>query len=177
MAQINVGEHVSGSVNVVTSNLVPSIVALIGACIPILNFFVMLNYMRGVKKFKDSGTPIEIGDLFNFDHAVNWLIGGIVYGIVVFIGMVLCVLPGMILMVLTFFFGPIMAAKPEMPWADALKTSLAFGKANIVPSLILMVVGGLIGMLGVTLPLVLAINMSAYCAHEDEILNAGKAAA
>ena len=49
MAQINVGEHVSGSVSVVTGNLVPSIVALIGACIPILGIVVILNYMGGGK--------------------------------------------------------------------------------------------------------------------------------
>ena len=133
--------------------------------------------MGGVKKFKESGTAIEIGDLFKFDHLVNWLVGLIVWGIAVSIGSMLCVIPGLVLAILTYFFMPILAAKPEMPWMDALKTAFAFGKANVVPSLIIMIVCGLLGMFFITLPMALAAQMLAYTAHEDEILNAGKAAA
>lgn len=170
MADIKAVDHVKDGLNVFTSNLVPSLVMIVGLCIPILGIFVLLNYMAGVKNFKESGTAIEIGSLFAFEHVGNRLIGLIVWGVLLSIGFTLCVIPGMILMVLTYFFPCILADKGDMPWADALKASLAFGKANLVPSLVLMIVAGIAGMFWITLPIGIAGQMLAYIAHRDEIL-------
>lgn len=170
MAEIKAVDHIKEGLNVFTSNLVPSIVAVLGLCIPIVGIFVLINYLVGVKNFKESGTPIDIGGLFSFEHAGNRLIGVIVWAVLISIGSMFCVIPGLILAVLTYFFPCILADKPEMPWMDALKASLAFGKANFVSSLILMILGGLTGFLWITMPIGFAGQMLAYMAHKDEIL-------
>lgn len=167
--EIKFVDHVKEGLGVFTSNLVPSLVMLVMMCVPILNIFAMINYMSAVKAFKESGKAIEIGDMLKFDHAVNHLIGAIVWGVVLSIGFTLCVLPGMAFAAVTYFFLPILADKPETPWADALKASLAFGKKNAVPSIILMIVCGLTGMFFITMPIGLAAHMLAYLAHKSEI--------
>lgn len=171
--KIDFGAHVKEGLNVFTSNLVPSLIALLLMCVPILGIFVAINYLGAVKAFKENGTAIEFGALLNFDHAVNHLIGVVVWGVVLCIGMALCMLPGMIFAALTYMFIPILADKPDTPWGDALKTSLAFGKQNFVASFILMIVCGVCGMFLVTMPIGLAAQMLAFMAHKDAILGAG----
>lgn len=167
--EIKFVDHIKEGLNVFTSNLVPSLVALLLMCVPILQIFVIINYMGAVKAFKEGGKAIEIGDLLKFDNAVNHLIGAIVLGVVLSIGFTLCVIPGLVIAILTYFFLPILADKPETPWADALKASLAFGKQNAVPSFILMILCGLTGMFFVTMPIGLAAHMLAYLAHKSDI--------
>lgn len=171
--EIKVGDHIKAGLEVFTANLVPSLVAVVVMCVPILNIFAIINYMSAVKAFKENGTAIEVGALFKFDNAVNHLIGVIVFAVIVSIGMALCVLPGLVIVIVTYFFIPILADKPNMPWADALKMSIAFGKNNAVQSLILMIVCGIVGMFTITIPIALAAQMLAFMAHKDEIYAAG----
>lgn len=168
-SEIKYGDHVSGGVSAVMANLVPSIVALVGLMIPILGIFTTLNYMAGIMAFKESGKAMEIGDLFNFDHLPNRLIGMIVYGVIAMIGMMLFFIPGLIFVSVTYFFPTMLAEKPDMPWADALKQSLAYGKQNLVPCLILAIVCGVCGMFFVTIPIAFAAQSLAYVAHKGEV--------
>ena len=128
--KIDFAAHVKDGLNVFTSNLVPSLIALVLLCVPILGIFVVINYMGAIKAFKENGTAIDVGALLKFDNAVNHLIGVIVWGVVLSIGMALCMLPGLVFACLTYMFIPILADKPDTPWADALKTARARGRGT-----------------------------------------------
>jgi hypothetical protein len=164
-------DYVKEGINVVKANLGPSVVAMLGMCIPVANACVMVNYMKAVGDAKKSGRPIEIGPLFKFDNLVQNFIALLVRAI---LGCCCFVLGALLL-----FAMPIMADKPGTDAVNALKGAFAFGKQNlagaivlwlalalvpivvIVPIVILMIVAGFIPMVGWILSLVLALLMFA----------------
>lgn len=59
---------------------------------------MIVGYMRLIKIQEDGGTP-QIGDVFKgFDDFVPALLAGLVSGILVAIGFMLCILPGLLIM-------------------------------------------------------------------------------
>lgn len=122
-------DYIKGGVNLVKANLVPSIVAVLGAMIPIAGVCVIVNYMKGLKEAKQ-GKPIEIGNLFKFDNLVPNFIVALIQGIT---SGPCCCFVGWLLQ-----FGlPIMADKPGTDPMNAIKASFAFGKQNIAGVVIL----------------------------------------
>jgi uncharacterized membrane protein len=177
-AEMKYGDYIGGGWNIVKANLVPSIVAALAMIIPFVGLIVMVNYMAAVKAAKHEGKPIEIGALFNFENAVDKILGPLVFGIIVMIASMCFVLPGIAAAGVFYFSIPILADKPGTPWMNAIKAGMAFGKANLVPcilvSLVLGIVAGLgqiacgVGML-ITLPIGLAAHFLAYEDHKAAI--------
>jgi hypothetical protein len=139
-------DYIKGGVNTVKGNLVPSVVAMLGAMIPIAGVCVIVNYMKGLKEAK-TGKPIEIGNLFKFDNLVPNFIVALIQGIT---SSPCCCFVGWLLQ-----FGlPIMADKPGTEPLNAVKASFNFGKQNLVGVIILMIAIGLVPMV-VILPCVI----------------------
>jgi hypothetical protein len=174
--QMRYGDYIKGGLDIVKANIVPSIVLVLLMGLPIISLggpIWIVNYLAAVKRAKHEGKPIEIGDLFNFENAVDKWVGLFIVGVCVGIGNMLFVIPGIIAMGLFYFTAPILADKPGTPFMSAIKGALAFGKGNLVPSIILAFVMGLVSFLGViacflgvfiTLPMSLA---GGYLAYED----------
>ncbi|HZU96674.1 MAG TPA: hypothetical protein VFF73_08290 [Planctomycetota bacterium] len=123
-------DNIKESVGFVKSNLVPCAVAGICMGIPIVGASVMVNYLR--KKKEGS---LQIGDLFNFENLVGNFLASLS-----FLGFMCCFVPGALLS----FTMPIMADKPGTEWLNAIKASLAFGKKNLVPMCIMILICGLV---------------------------------
>lgn len=168
--ELRYGDYIKGGWEIVKPNLVPSIVATLCMCIPILNIQIIINYMRMVKDAKNGGKPIDIGGLFNFDNIVNNIIAMLIIGV----ANGFCFLIGPL-----FLFAPcILADKPGIGFMDAVKGSLGFGKGNYVPSLIFMIVCGILLVICeilcflpilVGLPIVLAAHVLAYEEHKAAV--------
>ncbi len=163
--EMKYGDYIKGGWDLVKPNLVTAIVAMICMCIPIFGIQVSVNFLRGLKEAKASGKAIEIGSLFAMDNIVNNIIAMILCGLFA----MCCGLPFCLV-----YFGPALVADhPGVGFMDIVKGALAFGKQNIVPSLILMIVLGIVGgigqiALGVGILITYPIAMGAmWCAYED----------
>lgn len=179
--QMRYGDYIKGGLEIVKANLVPSVVFALCMFIPIVSLaspIFMVNYMAMVKAAKHEGKPMEIGGLFNFENAVDKWVGVFLAGLCIGIGNACFVIPGIIAAGIFYFVGPILADKPGTPFVNALKGSLQFGKANLVPMIILAFVMGLVAFVGaiacgvgllVTLPISMAGGFLAYEDHRSAV--------
>jgi len=134
------GDYIKDSFDVFKANPAAGIVSCLAMIIPIVNLVVIINYMGMVKAAKAEGKPMEIGQLFDFEHAVDKIVGPLLVGIV-----------GSCCFLLAFvlaFTMPILADKPGTPFMSAIKAAFAFGKGNFVPLTILSIILGVVNMLG-----------------------------
>lgn len=166
--QMRYGDYVKGGFEIVKANLVPSVVYALLLFIPIVSLggpIWTVNFMACVKAAKHEGKPIQIGDLFNFENAVDKWVGGFIMGL----GFMCCIVPGMLLA----FIPAIIADKPGTPFMNAVKGALAFGKANIVPMIMLMLVAMVVIVIGEILcvvPVLVALptaQAAIFLAYED----------
>jgi hypothetical protein len=100
------------------------------------------NYFRGYRKALAGNTGPDIADLFNFDHIADDVVTMLLAGIAVFVGLMLCVIPGLILAIL-FFWVPLLAASRSYEPVDALKASLYAVKSDPIPPVIFGLVMGI----------------------------------
>ncbi|MCW8138883.1 MAG: hypothetical protein KIT58_08260 [Planctomycetota bacterium] len=176
-AQMKYGDYIKGGLEIFKANLVPSVVAVLCMMIPFVGLLVMINYMAGVKAAKHEGKPIAIGDLFNFENAVDKIVGPFLVMVLVQIGASIFFIPGLIVGGLFVFVSPIIADRPGTNFLDAMKGSLHFAKANLVPCILLQLVIGLVMFAGfmccvggfVTMPIALAASFLAYEDHKSAV--------
>jgi hypothetical protein len=171
------GDYIKAGWGIVKANLVTSIVMIlviaVGSFLAVGALIapqMIINYMKGVKEAKASGKPIEIGALFAFDNFVNNLIAMFIAGLFAMcFGLPFC---------LVYFTAPILADHPGIGFMDAVKGALAFGKSNLVPRLILMIILGVVGGIGgvacglgvfITYPIMFAAQWLAYEEHKAAI--------
>ena len=111
---------------------------------------MMVGYMRMLKVEEEGGTP-QIGDIFKgFDDFVPALLAVLLSSIAVSIGIILCIIPGLLIMALI----PVAAylvATGEKDGINALKRAWVLVKENLVPSALCALVLGIIGSLGTIL--------------------------
>lgn len=173
MAVLGIGLNVGGQLG-----LIPGTIAMIaGLAMSVLSLLMLLampllvtNYMAGVKEFQASGKPISIGDLLKFNDIVNRYITIFL----VSVSVMCCFVP----VLLTCWAVPIIVDKPGIGFMNAIKAAIAFGKKNIVQTLILMIVLGVVNFIGqlacgigvfITLPAVQAAFFIAYELKRDEV--------
>jgi uncharacterized membrane protein len=179
--QMRYGDYIKGGFEIVKANLVPSIVFALLLGLPIVSLagpIFMVNFLAAVKAAKHEGKPIQIGDLFNFENAVDKWVGPFIVAICIGIGNMCFVIPGILLAGILYFTAPILADKPGTPFLNAIKGAASFGKANMVPCVLLAFVLGLVAFLGVigcgvgiliTLPTSMAAGFLAYEDHRSAI--------
>ncbi|MEA1985551.1 MAG: glycerophosphodiester phosphodiesterase [Euryarchaeota archaeon] len=104
-----------------------------------------LTYMavKGVR-----GEKVEINDVFEgFNHFINSWVFVLVAGILLFIGYLLLVIPGIILSILLLYAFPLMVLK-GYGGIDAIQGSIGLSKENFVDTLILSVILWVINAIG-----------------------------
>jgi uncharacterized membrane protein len=117
------------------------------ALIQILSFVVSTVALLGITRaalMLTAGEPIDFGKAFQYDRWGEWFVFAIVYGLMVGIGLALCLIPG--LFVLAFFgMAPFFVVDGRMSLGDALSASrqAAGSKGLALPVLLSIVVGAL----------------------------------
>jgi uncharacterized membrane protein len=175
-AEMRYGDYIKGGLDIVKANIVPSVVLMLLPIIPFVGLVMpifVVNYLAGVKAAKHQGKPIALGDLFNFENAVDKWVGLFIAGLCIGIGNMLFVIPGIIAAGFFYFVPMILADKPGTPFMNAIKGSISFAKANAVPCILVAFIMGLVGALGmvacgigmlITMPISLA---AGYLCYED----------
>lgn len=156
MAAPDIGACVSAGISGLKNNPLTHIVATLLVMIignvsfGILAGPMMVGYMRLVR-IEDQGGKAEIGDVFKgFDDFVPALLAVLVGGIVVGVGFVLCVIPGLLIMALVPTAAYLVAVG-EKDGIEALKRAWAVVKENLLPSCLCSLVLAIIGSLGAIL--------------------------
>jgi hypothetical protein len=155
----NVGQWLLIALIVVVVNLVFAVIALqidsfIGATIfRLLGFVVGQIVAMGLVRaalLVTAGEAPEVGRVFSTDRLGDYIIGSILYGIIVAIGFVLCLIPGVIAAVMLSFYGFYILDK-NMSGPDALKASFDLVRAHAGATVGLLVVAFLVYFVGVLL--------------------------
>jgi hypothetical protein len=111
---------------------------------------MVVGYMRMIKT-EDEGGQIEIADVFKgFESFVPSLLAVLVGSIIVSIGYMLCVLPGMLLMAI-IPTAAYVVANGETDGIAALKTAWNAVKSNLLGAFLCSLVLGIVGNLGLIL--------------------------
>ena len=154
---------------VIISVVVGAIPLVGGLLIPLIS----INFMTGVKNYRNNGTPLDVGQLFDFSHAVDKIVGPLVVGILIMLGMIFLIVPGIILGLMWAFLYCVLADRPGTSFTEAMKISAAVTKGNrlsiflfgIVCILLVFVSALPLGLgLLVTIPMIQA---AMYCAYEN----------
>ncbi len=111
---------------------------------------MFVGYMRMIK-LEDEGGKAEIADVFKgFDDFVPALLAVLLSSIIVSIGFMLCILPGLLIMAL-LPTAAYLVAVGEKDGVNAIKRAFAAVKANLLGSCICSLILGFIGSLGAIL--------------------------
>lgn len=120
---------------------------------------MIINSLLGAGLFRMAtkqvrGQAIAIGDLFDFgDVAVQAIIAGILVSIMLYIGTILCIIPGLVLGGLLMFTFPLIVDK-KMTAMEAISASMSALKGQWLMATIFAIVVGIIYVIGVFLCLV-----------------------
>ncbi|MCX2714460.1 hypothetical protein [Mycolicibacterium sp. J2] len=154
---------VSMGVGGIVVSIIGSIVMLVVAAV------VQSAYIGGMLDIAN-GQPVEIGSFFKPRNVVNVIIASVVSGIIVGIGILLCIVPGIIATIMLMFTTVIVLDR-NVPGIEGITASFNLSKANFGPVAltwlttigitILGVLACLVGLL-VAYPLVSLITVYAY---------------
>jgi len=115
--------------------------------IQILSFVISTVALLGITRAAlmiTAGEPVDFAKAFQYDRWGDWFVFAIVYGLMVGIGLALCLIPG--LFVLAFFgLAPFYVVDGHMRLGDALTASRQAATSNglALPVLLSIVVGAL----------------------------------
>jgi uncharacterized membrane protein len=159
------------------ANILFVIIAVVVGAIPIVGGLLIplitINFMAGVKNYRNNGTPMDVGQLFDFSHAVDKIVGPLVVGILIMIGMLFLIVPGIILALMWAFLYCVLADRPGTSFTEAMKISAAVTKGNRLSIFLFAIVCGLLAFVSmiplglgllVTIPMIQA---AMYCAYES----------
>ena len=152
------------------------VLAIIMGGIPIVNLIVPLmgvNFYTCVRNFRATGQKMSFGELFDFSHAFDKIIGPIVVGILIAIGYIFFIIPGIILTFMWAFTPCIQGDKTDISFFDAMKESKRVAKGNYLKIFLLIVILAIFAFLGfillgvgalVTVPVA---HVALYCAYDQ----------
>ena len=148
---------------------------LIGA-IPLANLIVPLmgvNFYTCVRNYRESGQKMSFGELFDFNNALDKIIGPIVVGILIGIGFICLIIPGIILTLMWAFTPCIQGDRAELSFIQAMKKAKGLAKGNYIKIFFLLVILAIFAFSGflllgvgamVTLPVA---HVALYCAYDQ----------
>ena len=116
------------------------ILAGIISVIPVANLIVPLmgvNFYTCVRNYRESGQKMSFGDLFDFSDALDKIIGPIVVGVLIGIGYICLIIPGIILTFMWAFTPCIQGDRVELSFIQAMKESKRLAKGNYIQNLFL----------------------------------------
>jgi uncharacterized membrane protein len=134
---------------------------------------IMINFMAGVKNYRNNGTPLDVGQLFDFSNVVHKIFGPLIVSILIGIGMIFLIVPGIILALMWAFFYCVLADRPGTSFTEAMTISAAVTKGNRFDIFLLMIAGCFVLVisaipLGLGLLVTIPMTQAAiYCAYEN----------
>ena len=156
MASIHLGACLSGGwklfkrhpVNHVVAWLLVGVVGSISA--GLLIGPMLVGYMRMMAK-EDRGESTQLGDLFRgFDDFVPAFVAGLISSLVLWVGFMLCVLPGLLIAALPMV-ALYLVATGEGDGVAAFRRAWQITTQNLMASFVGMLVLGMVGALGLLL--------------------------
>jgi len=175
-----IGQAIGEAFSFYKANIIASIawlvLAIIIGCIPVANFIVPLmgvNFYTCVRNFRATGQKMSLGELFDFSHALDKIVGPIVVGIFIAIGYFCLVIPGIILTCLWAFTPCIQGDKTDMSFFKAMKESKRLAKGNYIKIFLFVIILAVFAFLGfillgvgalVTIPVA---HVALYCAYDQ----------
>ncbi|MEO7107321.1 MAG: hypothetical protein ABIZ09_13185 [Rhodoferax sp.] len=130
--------------HIVTSLLVGIVGGVTGG---VLTGPMMVGYMRMIKR-QDEGQKVEIADVFKgFDDVVPALLAVLLSTIIVAIGFMLCVIPGLLIMALVPTSAYLVAVG-EKDGINAIRRAFEAVKDNLVSAFLCALVLGIVGGIG-----------------------------
>ena len=167
--------------------LILGLVMMLLSSIPLLSFVVIMNAQRAIIRYLEGKGEIPtINDLLNTDHATDFIIGGLLAGIAISSGIMLCFI-GIYATIVLFFFGQYLIADGLFSPVDGLKASFYYAKDNIGPIIIfiliesiLMTIWGTLALLTcglgylVLMPMLNIVMCKFYIEHKEGILAAAQ---
>lgn len=149
------------------SALLSFVMGLVNWAVQIL---IGIGFIKIALKFVDGGKG-EIADLFSGKSSfVSYLIASILYGIMVMVGSILLIIPGIIVAIIFMFYGYLIVDKRMAP-IDALKKSMEITKGEGVHLFLFVLAAILVNILGalclfvgliVSVPVTLIANADIY---------------
>lgn len=106
-----------------------------------------LNLARMALGIAD-GRQADVGDMFKFDLAGPAIVLGLLTYLLTMVGLVLCVIPGLIFAFGAGFSTLILADTGRSPW-ESIKASFGVYKVNLGMALVAVLLGGLVAAVGV----------------------------
>lgn len=153
MAAPDIGTCVSAGINGLKKDPVTHIVTSLligivgGATAGLLTGPMMVGYMRMIKR-EDEGHKAEIADVFKgFDDFVPALLAVLMSSIIVAIGFMLCVIPGLLIMALVPTSAYLVAVG-ESDGINAIRRAFEAVKANLVSAFFCALVLGIVASIG-----------------------------
>ncbi len=130
-------------VTFIIATLIVAIGSILIVTIAPLFYGLYFMALKGIR-----GEELEIKDVFEgFNHFVRSWVMALVAGILVSIGFMLLVIPGIVLMVLLLYAFPLLVIR-GYGGIDAIKESIEIGRANLVDTLILSIIIWVISAIG-----------------------------
>lgn len=123
------GDGYSASISLGLGGIVVSVLG--GIVTVIVAAVVQSAYIAGMLDIAN-GQPVEIGSFFKPRNVVNVIIASILSSIIVGIGVVLCVVPGVIATIMLMFTTAVVVDR-NVSGIDGLTTSFNIAKANFGP--------------------------------------------
>lgn len=135
----------------------------------ILDFLVRIGITRAALKTTVGKTP-EVSDIATGENLGPYIITAIVTGLAIIVGLVLCIIPGLIAAFL-LAFAPLLALDKGMGVGEAIKKSVEMTTQNVVPCILLAIINAVAAFLSgilfgifaiVVVPLALLITAHVY---------------
>ncbi len=156
MAAPEIGTCLSAGINGLKKNFVTHVVSSLlvgvvgGVSAGLLTGPMMVGYMRMIKVEDEGGKP-EIADVFKgFDDFIPALLAVLLSSIIVSIGFMFCVIPGLLVMALVPTAAYLVAVG-EKDGINAIKRAFAAVKANLMGAFFCALIVGIVGSLGAIL--------------------------
>ncbi len=122
------------------------VLALGGIVLLVLVAAAASAYIGGVLDIAN-GQPVQIGSFFKPRNIGSVILATVIVGLLTSIGYVLCVIPGLIVALFTYFTTVIVIERGGSP-IDGIKASVELVKANVVPTILAWVVMAAITFVG-----------------------------
>ena len=119
----------------------------------IISFFIGQIVTLGLYRaglMVTAGEDLDIGRVFNTDRLGDFIVGSILYSLIVLVGLILCIIPGIIAAVLLYFYGFYILDR-GLSATDALRASYELVRANTGTVVGLLIVAFLVYIVGAIL--------------------------
>jgi hypothetical protein len=116
----------------------------------IVGLILAMGLIRAALAVADGGQP-EVGMLFRTEQLVPYLIASILVGLAVGVGLILCIIPGLIVAFLFAFFGYAIVDGKTDDAIESMKMSWNLVSKNVGPLILLFILAFLINLVGALL--------------------------